>query len=114
MKVIFFFLVIGKIKKPNRSANPKWIALAGKPLNIPKSKINGNGEAYHNWNSDHIIAIDETIFKWIPESLFVGDKSSSIFVFISELILSSIMIQYNNKKKGPIVIIGPLFKSKLD
>ena len=45
---IFFFFEIGKIKKANNKAKPKCIALAGKPLNIPKLKINGKGEAYHS------------------------------------------------------------------
>ena len=79
---IFLFFLIGKIKKANRRANPKWIALAGKPLNIPKSNINGNGEAYHNWNNDQIIAIYPTTFKWKPDNLFVGEMSSWIFVSI--------------------------------
>ena len=45
---IFFPLVIGKIKKVNIKAKPKCIALAGKPLNIPKCNQNGNGEAYQS------------------------------------------------------------------
>ena len=45
---IFFDLAIGKIKKANNNAKPKCIALAGKPLNIPKLNINGNGEAYQS------------------------------------------------------------------
>ena len=48
MMEIFFDLEIGNIKKANKRANPKWIALAGKPLNIPKLNINGNGEAYQS------------------------------------------------------------------
>ena len=35
-------------KKAKHKANPKWIALAGNPLNIPKLSKKGNGEAYHN------------------------------------------------------------------
>ena len=54
---IFLFLVIGKIKNANNIANPKWMALAGNPLNIPKSNMKGKGEAYHSWNNDQIIAI---------------------------------------------------------
>ena len=45
---IFFPRVIGKIKNVKVKANPKCIALAGKPLNIPKLNQNGNGEANHN------------------------------------------------------------------
>ena len=45
---IFFDLEIGNIKKASSKAKPKWIALAGKPLNIPKLNINGKGEAYHS------------------------------------------------------------------
>ena len=42
MIVIFFDLEIGNIKNANNNAKPKCIALAGKPLNIPKSNMNGN------------------------------------------------------------------------
>ena len=45
---IFFPRVIGKIKNVKVKAKPKCIALAGKPLNIPKLNQNGNGEANHN------------------------------------------------------------------
>ena len=45
---IFFDLEKGKIKKANNNAKPKWIALAGKPLNIPMLNQNGNGEAYQS------------------------------------------------------------------
>ena len=45
---ILFDLEIGNIKNANNNAKPKCIALAGKPLNIPKSNMNGNGDAYHN------------------------------------------------------------------
>ena len=48
MIVIFFDLEIGNIKNANNNAKPKCIARAGKPLNIPKSNMNGNGDAYHN------------------------------------------------------------------
>ena len=33
---ICFPLITGKIKNVNVKAKPKWIALAGKPLNIPR------------------------------------------------------------------------------
>ena len=45
---IFFPLEIGNIKNVKVNANPKCIALAGKPLNIPKSNMNGKGEAYQS------------------------------------------------------------------
>ena len=45
---IFFPLTAGKIKKVNVSAKPKCIALAGKPLNIPKLSQKGKGEAYQS------------------------------------------------------------------
>ena len=77
---IFFPLEAGKIKKVNVRAKPKCIALAGKPLNIPKFSQNGKGDAYQSWNNDHIIAIDATIFKCIPERFLVGDKSSWILL----------------------------------
>mgnify|MGYP007000369404 CR=1 len=48
---IFFPLTAGKIKKVNDKAKPKCMALAGRPLNIPKLNQNGNGEAYHNWKN---------------------------------------------------------------
>ena len=54
---------MGKIKNVNVKANPRWIALAGNPLNIPILNQKGNGEAYHNWNRVHKIAIPKTIFK---------------------------------------------------
>ena len=69
---------MGKIKKSNKRAKPKCIALAGKPLNIPKFNQNGNGDAYHNWKKDQAIAIDKTAFKWNPDNFFVGDRSSWI------------------------------------
>ena len=64
---IFLFFLIVKIKKANRRANPKWIALAGNPLKRPIPNINGNGEAYQSWNKDQIIAMLATIFKCKPE-----------------------------------------------
>ena len=62
-KLILLFLKVGKIRKAKIKAKPKWMALAGKPLNIPKLKIKGKGDAYQSWNRDHIIAIEATIFK---------------------------------------------------
>ena len=82
MKLTFPRLKVGKIKNANKRANPKWIALAGKPLNIPKSNMNGNGDAYHNWNKDQMIAIAATIFKCRPVRFLVGDKSSWILLSI--------------------------------
>ena len=76
MIVILFDLEIGNIKNANNNAKPKCIALAGKPLNIPKSNMNGNGDAYHNWNKDQMIAMAATIFKCKPVRFLVGDKSS--------------------------------------
>ena len=38
----------GKIKKVNVKAKPKWIALAGKPLNIPMLNQKGKVEAYQS------------------------------------------------------------------
>ena len=48
MIVIFFDLLIGNIKNANNNANPKCIALAGKPLNIPMLNQKGNGDAYQS------------------------------------------------------------------
>ena len=45
---IFFDLEKGKFKKANNNAKPKWIALAGKPLNIPMLNQKGNGDAYQS------------------------------------------------------------------
>ena len=45
---IFFPLTAGKIKNVKDNAKPKCIALAGKPLNIPKFNQNGKGEAYQS------------------------------------------------------------------
>ena len=102
MKLTFPRLKVGKTKNANKRANPKWIALAGKPLNIPKSNMNGNGDAYQSWKNDQIIAIAETIFRWKPLSLFVGERSSSIFACILVLTGWFILKSYTNKKKGPI------------
>ena len=60
---IFFPLASGKIKKVSVNAKPKCIALAGKPLNIPKLNQKGKGEAYQSWNNVQRIAIPKTIFK---------------------------------------------------
>ena len=99
---IFFPLAIGKIKNVKVKANPRWIALAGNPLNIPKLNQKGNGEAYHNWNNVHNIAIPKTIFKWIPDKFRVGEISSCIFSFILlwTFLIHCFKIHYS-KKKGP-------------
>ena len=47
-KVILFPRIIGKIKNVNVKANPRCMALAGKPLNIPKLNQKGKGEAYQS------------------------------------------------------------------
>ena len=60
---IFFPLIIGKIKNVNVKAKPRCIALAGKPLNIPKLNMKGNGEANHSWNNVQAMAIKKIIFK---------------------------------------------------
>ena len=96
---IVLFREIGNSKKAKSKAKPKWIALAGKPLNIPILSIKGNGEAYQSWNKDQIIAIAETIFKWKPVIFLVGDKSSLIFVLILLLIESFIKITHTIKKR---------------
>ncbi len=79
---IFFDLEYGNIKNANNKAKPKWIARAGKPLNIPILNQNGKGEAYQSWNRDQIIAIATTIFKCNPVRFLVGDKSSWILLWI--------------------------------
>ena len=99
---IFFDLEKGNIKKAKSKAKPKCIALAGKPLNIPILNQNGKGDAYQSWKNDQIIAIAETIFRWKPVSLFVGERSSSIFACILVLTGWFILKSYTNKKKGPI------------
>ena len=83
---IFFDLEKGNIKNAKSKANPRWIALAGKPLNIPILNQNGNGDAYQSWNKDHIIAIAITIFKCNPVRFRVGDKSSWILLSIFVLV----------------------------
>ena len=80
----FFPLEYGNIKNARDNAKPKWIALAGKPLNIPILNQNGKGDAYQSWNKDQRIAIDAIIFKCKPLRFLVGDKSS----WILDLILS--------------------------
>ena len=97
---IFLFLEIGKIKNAKVKAKPKWIALAGSPLNIPMLNIKGNGDAYQSWNKDQMIAIAATTFKWKPVRFLVGDKSSLILLFTFSLILWFILkkILYYKKK----------------
>ena len=82
---IFLPLEIGNIKNVKVNAKPRWMALAGKPLNIPKLNQKGNGEAYQSWNKDHIIAMATTIFKCKPVRFLVGDKSSLILLSTSLL-----------------------------
>ena len=96
---IFLFLEIGKIKNAKVKAKPRWIALAGNPLNIPILNINGNGEAYQSWNKDQMIAIAEMTFKWNPVMFLVGDKSSLILFLILALIESLIRNIHNIKKR---------------
>ena len=102
---IFFDLEIGNIKNANNNAKPKWIALAGKPLNIPILNRNGNGEAYQSWKKVQRIAIPKTIFKWIPDKLRVGEISSwilsLILLWIFWLILTK--IPYSKKKAQEIL-----------
>ena len=104
---IFFPLTAGKIKKAKVKAKPKWIALAGNPLNIPKLNQKGNGEAYQSWKNVQRIAIPKTIFKWMPDKFRVGEISSCILSFILLWMFWFILakIPYS-KKKGP-KNIGP-------
>ena len=95
------------IKNAKSNANPKWIALAGKPLNIPILNQNGNGEAYQSWKRDQIIAIEVTIFKWRPVRFLVGDKSSWILFSIFVSVFWSIYKRYFTIKKRPNKYIGP-------
>ena len=83
---IFFPLKVGKIRNAKVKAKPKWIALAGRPLNIPILNIKGKGEAYQSWNKDQMIAIAATTFKCKPERFLVGDKSSLILLLTFLLI----------------------------
>ena len=53
------FFKKGNDRKVKNKAKPKCIALAGKPLNIPKLNIKGNGEANHSWNNVQAIAIEK-------------------------------------------------------
>ena len=92
----FFPLEYGNIKNASDNAKPKWIALAGKPLNIPILNQKGKGEAYQSWNKDQIIAIAATIFKCKPLKFFVGDKSSWILCPF---------------KTNPLVVKSPSLKS---
>ena len=106
MSIKFTFLprAYGNIKKASKRAKPRWIALAGKPLNIPKFNQNGNGEAYQSWNKDQVIAITATNFKWNPDRFLVGERSSLILFSIFFLCLLTFSLIY--KKKGPIDILG--------
>ena len=104
---IFLFLEIGNIKNAKNKAKPKWIALAGKPLNIPILNINGNGDAYQSWNKDQIIAMVATIFKCNPVRFLVGDKSSWILLLISVSVSWFICKRYCTIKKRPNKYIGP-------
>ena len=104
---IFLPLEKGNIKNVKVNAKPKWMALAGKPLNIPKSNIKGKGEAYQSWNKDQIIAIAATIFKCKPVRFLAGDKSSLIlFSILVSMPWFILKIIYYYKKKGPKKI-GP-------
>ena len=104
---IFFPRVIGKIKKVNAKAKPKCMALAGRPLNIPKFNQKGNGEAYQSWNNDQIIAIAPTIFKCNPVRFLVGDKSSLILLSTFVVVFWFIYEGYFTTKKRPNKYIGP-------
>ena len=103
---IFFDLEKGNIKNASSKAKPKCIALAGRPLNIPKLNQNGKGDAYQSWNNDQIIAIAATIFKCIPERFLVGDKSSWILLSTDVSSFWFIYERYSTIKKGPINILG--------
>ena len=109
---IFFDLVKGNIKNASNKAKPKWIALAGKPLNIPILNQNGNGDAYQSWNKDQTIAIAKTIFKCNPVRFLVGDKSSLILLSILVSVFWFIYERYFTIKKRPNKYIGP-FKFNL-
>ena len=104
---IFFDLEKGNIKNASSKAKPKWIALAGKPLNIPILNQNGNGDAYQSWNKDQIIAIVKTIFKCNPVRFLVGDKSSWILLSIFVSAFWFIYERYFTIKKRPNKYIGP-------
>ena len=99
---IFLPLTTGKIKNVNVKAKPKCIALAGKPLNIPKLNQKGKGEAYQSWNNVQRIAIPKTIFRWMPDKFLVGEISSWILSFILLWIDWFIWLNIHySKKKGP-------------
>ena len=104
---IFFPREIGNIKNASNKAKPKWIALAGKPLNIPILNQKGNGDAYQSWNKDHIIAIAATIFKCKLVRFLVGDKSSLILLSTFEVFWRFIYERYLTIKKRPNKYIGP-------
>ena len=99
---IFFPLTAGKIKNVNVKAKPKWMALAGKPLNIPKLNQKGKGDAYHSWNKVQRIAIPNTIFKCTPDKFRVGEISSWILSLILLWMFWFIFVKIHySKKKGP-------------
>ena len=58
----------------------KWIALAGTSINFPKSNINGNGDAYHNWNKDQVIASRPTNLRFQFLRILLEPPSSSCFL----------------------------------
>ena len=109
---IFLDLEIGNIKNVRVKAKPKWIALAGNPLNIPISNIKGKGEAYQSWNKVQIIAIATTTFKCKPVRFLVGDKSSLILFSILVLMFWFILekIHYYKKKAQEILGLFNLIK----
>ena len=107
MTEIFLDLEIGNIKNVRVKAKPKWIALAGNPLNIPMSNIKGKGEAYQSWNKVQIIAIAATTFKCKPVRFLVGDKSSLILFSISVLMFWFILEKIHYYKKKGQKNIGP-------
>ncbi len=39
------------------TANARWIARASVSLRMPKPTMNGSGDAYQTWNSDHAAAM---------------------------------------------------------
>ena len=106
---IFLPREIGNIRNASNKAKPKWIALAGKPLNIPILNINGNGDAYQSWNKDQTIAMAATIFKCSPVRFLVGDKSSWILLLIFVSVSWFICKRYFTIKKRPNKYIGPFY-----
>ena len=98
--------MIGKIKKVKVKAKPKCIALAGKPLNIPKLNQNGNGDAYQSWNKVQRIAILKIIFKCKPDRLRVGEISSWILSLILLWIVWFILSRIHYSKKKAQKLLG--------